>query len=83
MRVESISGETGFNRLGTIDLPCSWCGAAVRLFDGDYSGVCLDCGTVMFRKSIYNDYLDEPDVFRPGIIEKELPPSPGAPIEAA
>lgn len=83
MRVESISGRTGFDRLGTVDLPCSWCGSAVRLFEGDYSGVCIDCGTVMFRRSVYCDGADERGVTGPGTIDTELPLSPGAPINAA
>lgn len=83
MRAESLSGEVRFNHLGVVDLPCSWCGSAVRLFDGDYSGVCIDCGTVMFRKSVYHDGLDDRGVSGPAIIETKLPPPPGAPVEAA
>lgn len=83
MRVESISGRTGFDRLGTVDLPCSWCGSAVRLFEGDYSGVCIDCGTVMFRRSVYCDGADERGSWRQGAIETKVPPSSEAPLGAA
>lgn len=33
----------------SLELPCSWCGAEVPLAPGDFSGVCISCGTVMFR----------------------------------
>ncbi len=32
-------------------VPCSWCGEEVPLPAGDFSGVCIECGTVMFRGS--------------------------------
>ncbi len=35
--------------LRRVEIPCSWCGAPVALADGDFCGVCIDCGTVMFR----------------------------------
>ena len=35
--------------LRSVELPCSWCGADVPLPAGDFSGVCIECGTVMFR----------------------------------
>jgi len=31
------------------EVACSWCGCGVPLLAGDFSGVCIDCGTVMFR----------------------------------
>ena len=36
-------------RHGATELSCSWCGSAVPLPAGEFSGVCIDCGTVMFR----------------------------------
>lgn len=35
----------------SVKLACSWCGSDVPLPSGDFSGVCIDCGTVMFRDS--------------------------------
>lgn len=32
-----------------IHVDCSWCGSGVPLESGEFSGVCIDCGTVMFR----------------------------------
>ncbi len=32
-----------------VEVACSWCGSGVPLPAGDFSGVCIDCGTVMFR----------------------------------
>lgn len=32
-----------------IELPCTWCGSEVPLPPGEFSGVCISCGTVMFR----------------------------------
>lgn len=83
MRVESILGEAGFDRLGAVDLACSWCGSAVRLFEGDYSGVCIDCGTVMFRKSVFCDGSDERGSWRQGTIGAKVPPPSEAPLGAA
>lgn len=37
--------------LRPVEIPCSWCGADVLLPAGDFSGVCIECGTVMFRRS--------------------------------
>lgn len=34
---------------GQVDVDCSWCGSGVPLPPGEFSGVCIDCGTVMFR----------------------------------
>lgn len=31
------------------EMACSWCDEVVPMPDGDYSGVCISCGTVMFR----------------------------------
>lgn len=31
------------------ELSCSWCDELVPVPAGDYSGVCIRCGTVMFR----------------------------------
>ena len=38
--------------LGSQELPCSWCGSSVPLPAGDFSGVCIDCGTVVFRRPL-------------------------------
>lgn len=31
------------------EITCSWCAEAVPMPAGDHSGVCIRCGTVMFR----------------------------------
>jgi len=36
-------------RQRAMDVECTWCGAVVPLPTGDSSGVCIDCGTVIFR----------------------------------
>ncbi|MFA6001488.1 MAG: hypothetical protein WC828_05170 [Thermoleophilia bacterium] len=33
----------------SVKVACSWCGSFVPLPSGDFCGVCIDCGTVMFR----------------------------------
>lgn len=35
--------------LSSIEVNCSWCCSRVPLPAGDYSGVCIECGTVVFR----------------------------------
>ncbi len=49
MQVNSMSKMIRFRRPKATELACSWCGTAVPLPSGDFSGVCIDCGTVMFR----------------------------------
>ena len=34
---------------GNVEIDCSWCGSGVPVPAGDFCGVCIDCGTVMFR----------------------------------
>ena len=52
-----MAAETGFKgfqlhrNLQTVKISCSWCGTGVPLPAGDFSGVCIECGTVMFRGS--------------------------------
>lgn len=53
MQAERITGE--------VELQCSWCGASVPLPAGDYSSVCIDCGTVMFRHAWYPAQLPRPE----------------------
>ena len=52
MAVDSISEKFRSRRPGALELSCSWCGSAVPLPAGEFSGVCIDCGTVMFRGSL-------------------------------
>lgn len=35
--------------LRSVEIDCTWCGAGVPLPAGDLCGVCISCGTVMFR----------------------------------
>lgn len=44
--------ELKVRRIGSMELPCSWCGTSVPLPAGEFSGVCIDCGTVMFRNPL-------------------------------
>ena len=47
------------HHLGFLEVACSWCGSSVPLPAGDFSGVCIDCGTVMFRRSCRGPAEDE------------------------
>ncbi len=42
-----------------LELACSWCGSGVPLPEGEFSGVCIDCGTVMFRGPLNDDGFSE------------------------
>ncbi|MHB9053321.1 MAG: hypothetical protein ACYC5F_04945 [Thermoleophilia bacterium] len=44
--------EFKVRRFGPTELSCSWCGSGVPLPAGEFSGVCIDCGTVMFRNPL-------------------------------
>ncbi|MHB1389726.1 MAG: hypothetical protein ACYCXF_00600 [Thermoleophilia bacterium] len=35
--------------LRQVEVGCSWCDCEVPLPAGDFSGVCIECGTVVFR----------------------------------
>lgn len=35
--------------LRPVEVGCSWCECTVPLPAGDFSGVCIECGTVVFR----------------------------------
>lgn len=50
MPANIMSGKFGKRKLEAMELSCSWCASAVPLPAGEYSGVCIDCGTVMFRE---------------------------------
>lgn len=45
----------------SVKVACSWCGSGVPLPSGDYSGVCIDCGTVMFRDPGIPNLMRHPD----------------------
>ncbi|MHB8792879.1 MAG: hypothetical protein ACYC6O_06025 [Thermoleophilia bacterium] len=49
MPANIMSGKFGRRKLEAMELSCSWCASAVPLPAGEHSGVCIDCGTVMFR----------------------------------
>jgi len=49
MAVNIMSGRFGKKKLEALELSCSWCASPVPLPAGEFSGVCIDCGTVMFR----------------------------------
>lgn len=49
-----------------VELSCSWCGSAVPLPPGEFSGVCIDCGTVMFRDPILADSASERSLWNTG-----------------
>ena len=58
---------TGFKLHRGLELasvPCSWCGEDVPLPAGDFSGVCIECGTVMFRGP-HRDAVAEPAEYVP------------------
>jgi hypothetical protein len=40
------------HNLGPVDLDCAWCDSSVPLPAGEFCGVCINCGMVMFRDSI-------------------------------
>ena len=37
---------------GEARIDCDWCGTVVPLPEGDLSGVCIECGTVVFRPGL-------------------------------
>lgn len=49
MQTNVDAGKVSKLFLDAVELSCSWCGTDVPLPAGDFSGVCIDCGTVMFR----------------------------------
>ncbi len=62
-----MEAETAFQgfqlhrNLKAVDISCPWCGAGVPLPDGDFSGVCIECGTVVFRGSSRGVAAEETD----------------------
>ena len=49
MPVKTVYEKFRSRRPESTELPCSWCGSIVPLPEGEFSGVCIECGTVMFR----------------------------------
>ncbi len=49
MEAESIPVWVDPKTLSPVDMDCDWCGAGVSLHEGEFCGVCIDCGMVMFR----------------------------------
>ncbi len=49
--MEAMSGIdwTDSMCLDAVERDCSWCGTRVPLPAGELCGVCIDCGTVVFR----------------------------------
>lgn len=50
MEAESIPVWNDPQSLAAVDMDCDWCGASVSLNSGEFCGVCIDCGMVMFRE---------------------------------
>ncbi len=59
MPADVMSRTFRFRRSEALELACSWCGSGVPLPEGEFSGVCIDCGTVMFRKPLNDDGFSE------------------------
>lgn len=38
--------------LAPVEMDCPWCAAAVPLAAGEFCGVCIDCGMVLFREPV-------------------------------
>lgn len=55
MGAEGFSRDAGFNHVGAVELACTWCDANVPLPQGEYSSVCINCGTVLFRECVHAD----------------------------
>lgn len=55
MPADVMSRTLRFRRSEALELTCSWCGSGVPLPEDEFSGVCIDCGTVMFRKPLNDD----------------------------
>jgi hypothetical protein len=59
MPMNRVSDKMRLRRLEAQELSCSWCGYGVPLPAGEFSGVCIDCGTVMFREPLITDGASE------------------------
>lgn len=46
-----FQGFSLHENLRAVEISCPWCEADVPLPEGDFSGVCIKCGTVVFRGS--------------------------------
>ncbi len=49
MEAESIPVWDEPENLSRLQMVCEWCGTDVLLEEGEFCGVCIDCGMVMFR----------------------------------
>ena len=58
--------ELEAHRNKAVELSCSWCGFAVPLPPGEFSGVCIECGTVMFRDASIADSASERSLWNAG-----------------
>lgn len=59
MPAKVMASSFRLRRSEALELACSWCGTGVPLPEGEFSGVCIDCGTVMFRKPLADDGYSE------------------------
>lgn len=50
MEAESIPVWIDPQSLAPVVMDCDWCGKQVTLHHGEFCGVCIDCGMVMFRE---------------------------------
>lgn len=63
MPADNVFNGLKITHIGAVDMACSWCEATVPLPEGDYSGVCIGCGTVMFRRSAFMDRAEGRQAF--------------------
>ena len=49
MPVKTRSRKLHSILMRAVQVDCAWCGSDVPVSAGDFCGVCIDCGTVMFR----------------------------------
>ena len=55
MEAESIPKWIKSGKLLPAELACNWCSAPVPLMADELCGVCINCGTVMFRDPLRPD----------------------------
>lgn len=62
MEAESIPVWTDPKSLSPMEMVCEWCGTQVPLQEGEFCGVCIDCGMVMFREGMNSGHsIPDPD----------------------